>query len=61
MVTPVGDIQDTRRSRCASHSFGRDVIERMGAEDQIALGSGLGGQDRLADGLGRRNGLSAVG
>ena len=40
--------------------FGRDVIERMGAEHQIALGRGLGGQDRLADGLRRRNSLSQL-
>jgi hypothetical protein len=32
----------------------------MGAEYQIALGRGLGGQDRLADGLRRRNGLSQL-
>lgn len=38
--------------------IGRDVIEGMGAENQIALGGGVGGQDRLADGLRGHNSLS---
>ena len=30
---------------------GGDIIQRVGAEDEIALGCGLGGEDRVADGV----------